>query len=148
MLWMLCLLNSGTLEISVEEVYHHNVMFFSFFFWKYNLYVQPIHMIQKKGLVQPQERVWRDWGKGSKKVKRQWRGRRCSPCKLPLSLASLGGKDVPMPPRLPSTILFWSQRQGSFLTRLCLTHSSLVCIQAFRREGRSPVSHFLGYLGP
>lgn len=96
--------------------------FFPFlFFLKYNFYVQITHLTQKRGLGQPRSRCEETgWGGGGsiKKVKRQGTGRTGSPGKLLLALASPGEEDVAMPRSLPSTILFWSQKQGSFLTRL------------------------------
>lgn len=50
----------------------------------------------------------------------------------------LGRGMCPHLPSLPSTMLFWSHRQGSTLTRSpCLTHSYLVCNQALRRKSKS-----------
>lgn len=78
----------------------------------------------------------------------------------------LGRGMCPHLPSLPSTMLLWSRRQGSLLTRSpCLAHSHLVCNQALRRKGKSlrnlsgrvggrphvgplySLPAFLGYLG-
>lgn len=104
---------------------------------KYNLYVQPINLIQKRGLGQTRSEC-EETGKGSA---RKWRGSKeevgGSPCKLPLSSAPPGEEGVspPCPP------LFCSGPKGKAVPWLGpqLTHLNLVHIQAFRSRGRSPL---------
>lgn len=105
---------------------------------KYNLYVQPIHLIQKRGSGQPGSGC-EETGKGAA---RKGRGREeevgGSPCKLPLSPAPPGGEDMPKspPPALCSFVLVPKARQSRDCAP-CLIHSNSVCVEAFRKEGRS-----------
>lgn len=95
-------------------------------------------MIQKRGLGQPRNGC----EETGKKAARKWRGSEeeggvhhancCSPWPLLGKTMCLCLPDCPP--------LFCSGPEGKVVSwlRLCLTHSNLVCIQASKREGRSP----------
>ena len=92
--------------------FHHLILFL-----KYNLYVQPINLIQKKELGQTR-RGCEVTGNGAA---RKWRGAKGkwgvhhANCHSPQPL--LGRRMCPCLPSLPYISLLWSQRQGSPLTK-------------------------------